>query len=277
MIFPTMEVLDENDAARAEMWVCAEIGTWDDYYCSTEEEAREYYENRGREVLEEIAEHVFGSVQLDDEYACLKDDDHFTYVIRQKVQAAGEERLFYLSCEYTLNGALHMAVIFEPGFDQSLADKIGASMEGYSYAVELTENSGVEPTTTWSGGSDTTQNDLETSRDRLLHMLVYIKPLITALIWLGCLLFVCVFLRKRAFGERKSKDMLGRAAGKAADKWVFKESKAKRAGHEEHADCQVHEAAKYTGYRESLRTLHKSGLLTAKEMNELLEKHKNDI
>ena len=34
---------------------------------------------------------------------------------------------------------------------------------------------------------------------------------------------------------------------------------------------------KFEGYYESLKTLHKSGLLTTKEMNELLEKHKKDI
>lgn len=51
-----------------------------------------------------------------------------------------------------------------------------------------------------------------------------------------------------------------------------------------HGEKRVHqhpdgtrETAHYSGYRESLKTLYKSGLVTRQELRELIEKHQNDL
>ena len=75
-------------------------------------------------------------------------------------------------------------------------------------------------------------------------------------------------------GDTSNRRAEKRLAPKVIDKWTLKEF---RKGKCDHEDMHIQKGTKYTGYQESLRTLHKSGLLTTKEMHELLEKHKNDL
>lgn len=56
---------------------------------------------------------------------------------------------------------------------------------------------------------------------------------------------------------------------------IFEPGHGKKREHE-HPDG-TKETAHYSGYRESLKTLYKSGLVTRQEYRELMEKHKNDL
>ena len=56
---------------------------------------------------------------------------------------------------------------------------------------------------------------------------------------------------------------------------IFEPGHGKKREHE-HPDG-TKETAHYSGYRESLKTLYKSGLVTRQEYRELMEKHKKDL
>ena len=265
--FKVLELKDENGARQAQLWIYADPGAYGYYYCDTEGEARQYYEDSGADAVDGVIEEAFPEleswVREDPEY--LKEEDGFTYVIREDLKVDGKNYLTYLTCDFTGDGGVHEVLIAEGNADRDTVDQIAESIEGYGYAMELLEN--VEYTS--SGGSDASSyGDIEEDNWN-------IGKLFNLAICLAAAAVLLALVRNKRAGRDSMKRT--RSVRKSDDRWVFKELKAKHADHEEHEDCAVSGGTRYAGYRESLKTLHKSGLLTTKEMNELLEKHKNDI
>ena len=281
---PTYKVLElkGGDGARqGELWIYAEPSTYERYYCDTQEEAEEYYDESGFFAVSSIIETAFPDIsEWDCEADFIKGEDDFTYVVRLKTNIERKPYMIYLVCDYASGGAVHEALLFEGNGDLDTRDRIAESIEGYGYATELIGNR--EYSTT--GGSDYSQyGDIE---DNSIDIEKLFGSFIWIIIWIVIVAFVVkklksVYSKKGTESVRDSfrqkQPVRDRSARKSIDKWVFRESKSERPDHQEHDDCLVQGGSRYTGYRESLKTLHKSGLLTTKEMNELLEKHKDDI
>lgn len=109
-----------------------------------------------------------------------------------------------------------------------------------------------------------------------------INAVIWILIWVVMITLIVRRVKSINSSNRRNKVPSERIDGRpekkhshrTIDKWTLKQE---RDGACTHEDMHIQTGTKYSGYHESLKTLHKSGLLTTKEMNELLEKHKNDI
>ena len=290
--YKMLELQDQDGAKQGELWICADPYDNSFFYCNTEEKTETYLEDAGDDAIEYVMEEVFPDAnnwsRSDTKY--LKEEDDFTYVIRQDVKVDGKKYLLYLACDFTENGGVHEVLFFEEPFDQKVCDQIAESLQGYGYAVELIDNridgggSGGDD----SGGDSGTpeyyfDNDTETGP--------VIRNIICAVFTIAVFWFIYKFLRtgvqagrqvkrtKPSFGNAVMGDTSNRRAEKrlapkVIDKWTRKEF---RMGKCDHEDMHIEKGTKYTGYQESLRTLHKSGLLTTKEMHELLEKHKNDF
>ena len=289
--YKMLELQDQGGAKQGEMWICADPYDNSFFYCNTEEKTEEYLEDAGDDAIEYVLETAFPDAdnwsRSDTKY--LKEEDDFTYVIRQNAKVDGKKYLLYLACDFTTNGGIHEVLLFEDPFDQKVCDQIAESLQGYGYAVELIDNridggSGGDD----SGGDSGTpeyyfDNDTETGP--------VIRNIICAIFTIAVFGFIYKFLRNGVQAGRQVKRtkpsfenaVMGRSSNRqgekrftprAIDKWTLKE---KRKGKCDHEDMHIQTGTRYSGYQESLRTLHKSGLLTTKEMHELLEKHKNDL
>ena len=292
-VYKTLELQNQDGAKQGELWICADPYDNSFSYCNTEKKTEEYMETAGDDAIESVIEKVFpdanGWSRSDTKY--LKEEDDFTYVIRQNAKVEEKKYLIYLACDYTPNGGVHEVLLFEEPFDQNICDQIGESLQGYGYAVELIDNR--IDAGAGSGGDDTGgdggypeyyfDNDTETGP--------VIRNIICAIFTIAVFWFIYKFLRngvqagrqvkrtKSSFenavmGDTSTRRAEKRFAPKVIDKWTRKEF---RKGKCDHEDMHIQKGTKYSGYQESLRTLHKSGLLTTKEMHELLEKHKNDL
>ena len=278
--FKILELKDAVGAKQGEMWIYAEPLNNGFYYCDTKEDTEEYFDDCGYYAVDSIIETAFpnaSSWDMETEY--IKGEDDFTYAVRSKASVDGKPYMIYLACDFVSSGGVHEVLIFEGHGDLDTRDRIAESIEGYGYAIELIENRDY----TLSGGDNGgvfRDDDTEIDMENLIGAFFWI------VIWAAVIVFAVKMIRsarkpdtvksvRSSFGQRQP--VRDRSARKSIDKWVFKESKPINREHAEHGDCQVQGGSKYTGYRESLKTLHKSGLLTTKEMNELLEKHKDDI
>lgn len=279
--FKILDLNDGDDAKQGEMWIYAEPLTYDSYYCNTEEKAQDYYYESGEAAVDAFIETAFPDADSwSTEADFIRGEDAFTYVVRVNTTIEKKDYLIYLACDYTENGGIHEILIFEGSGDVDTRDRIAESIEGYGYAVELIDSREYSI----DGGSDYTQygdiDDIGIDVEKLIVAFIWI------VIWIAVIIFAVKTIKsvrseknagpvRGGFGQKKpARD---RSARKSIDKWVFREAKSGHPDHQKHDDCLVQGGSKYTGYRESLKTLHKSGLLTTREMNELLEKHKNDL
>ena len=276
-IYEIMELRDANGNEQGQLWAFADLDSGEFFFTSREEDLQEYYEEAGHDALTEILNTALGDVTLDeDSVSYLESEDTYACTARVNASSDGKDYLIYLSCESTGNGVVHEAMIFDQIEDQARCDRIGCSVQGYGYAMNLAEGDypGTDVITT---PEPQPKPDLETWRDYDIGGLLGV--LVNVIIWAG-LAIVCwkvIRARTRAgeqTGEFANRMKIGKT--RKTDGWVSKEA-GKGLRHPKHDDCQVHETVRYSGYKESLKTLHRSGLLTTKEMNELLEKHINDI
>lgn len=296
-----LELQDQEDAKQGELWICAE--PYDDsyYYCNTPENTEDYLDAAGDDAIEAVMDEAFAGADswTRDGTKYLKGEQEYTYVIRQDAKVDGEKYLIYLNCEFTPYGGIHEVLLFEEPFDQDVCDRIGESLQAYSYASELIDNringeGGGDPGGGDSGGNggggssgfpeNYFNDDPEDSID--------VDDIFSGLVAVFILIVMGGIVRAGARGKlKRSRNPLRRrdtagpdsTAGvrpdaqnvrRAIDKWTLKEF---RKGKCDHEDMHIQSGTKYTGYQESLRTLHRSGLLTTKEMNELLEKHKDEL
>ena len=290
--YKVLELQNQDGAKQGELWLCADLYDNSFWYCNTEEKTEEYLEDAGDDAIEYVMETVFPDAdnwsRSDTKY--LKEEDDFTYVIRQNAKVDGKKYLLYLACDFTTNGGVHEVLLFEEPSDQTVCDQIAESLQGYGYAVELIDNridgggSGGDDSGGDSGSPEYYfDNDTETGP--------VIRNIICAIFTIAVFWFIYRFLRngvqagrqvkrtKPSFenavmGRDSNRQAEKRFAPKVIDKWTRKEF---RKGKCDHEDMHIEPGTKYSGYQESLRTLHKSGLLTTKEMHELLEKHKSDL
>ena len=300
LVYKALELKDQDGEKRGEMWICAE--PYDDsyYYCDSEEDTEEYLDEVGDDAVETVFDEVFadagGWTRSGSKY--LRGEDAFVYVIRENVQVDDRKYLLYLSCDFTPNGGVHEVLLFEEPFDQKVCDRIGESMQAYSYAKELIDSrvqgedsAGGDDS---SGGSDdgsdgTTDGYSDWDDDSGISFDDVVSSLMSVVMIVIAAFVVRAVIRNRQQGGQRKRPGNRDASGsdlfavlrsnqqdlhKAIDKWTLKE---KRKGKCTHEDMHIQKGTRYSGYQESLRTLHKSGLLTTKEMNELLEKHKNDL
>ncbi len=288
--YKMLELQDQDGAKQGELWLCADLYDNSFWYCNTEEKTEEYLEDAGDDAIEYVFAEVFPDADswTRSDTKFLKEEDDFTYVIRQNAKVDGVKYLIYLACDFTTNGGVHEVLLFEEPSDQKVCDQIAESLQGYGYAVELIDNR-ID-----GGGSDDTGGDdgiPEYYYDNDTETGPVIRNVICAIFTIAVFGFIYKFLRtgvqagrqvkrtKPSFenavmGDTSNRRAEKRFAPKAIDKWTLKEF---RKGKCDHEDMHIEKGTKYTGYQESLRTLHKSGLLTTKEMHELLEKHKNDL
>ena len=170
-----------------------------------------------------------------------------------------------------------------------MCDQIAESLQGYGYAVELIDNRIGGGSGGDDSGGDSGYPEYYFDNDRETGPVI--RNIICAVFTIAVFWFIYKFLRngvqagrqvkrtKSSFenavmGDTSNRQSEKRFTPKSIDKWTLKEF---RKGKCDHEDMHIEKGTKYTGYQESLRTLHKSGLLTTKEMHELLEKHKNDL
>ena len=270
-----LELQDSQGTARGELWIYAEPGDDSFYCCDSKEETEEYYNESGTFAVDYIIEEKFPDASSwTRESEVIKGEDDYPYVVCEKAKIDSTPYLIYLTCDFTSEGGIHEALFFEGNSDRGTCDSIAESIEGYSYEYELIENRDYN---TYGNSFFEENSNIFSGRDigSLLNTVIWL------IIWAAIIAFAVRKIKgaARKGGSRPVRTGFNqtKTARKATDKWVFKETRKKTADHAEHDDCQVRGDSKYTGYRESLKTLHKSGLLTTKEMNELLEKHKDDI
>ena len=273
--FKVLELQDANGTPQGELWVYAEPGNDSVYYCDSKEETEEYYNESGTFAVDHIIEEKFPDADSwSREADIIEGEDGYTCAVREKAEINGTPYLIYLTCEFTSEGGIHEVLFFKGNENRDTCDRIAESIEGYSYADELIVNrdySNYGSNSFFEENSNIFDGDISTLFSAVLWLII----------WVAIIAFA---VRKFKGATRQSGSKPVRSsfnqrkpARKPADNWVFKETKKKKTDHEDHADCQILGGGKYAGYQESLKTLHKSGLLTTKEMNELLEKHKNDF
>ena len=273
--FKILEMQDSHGTKQGELWIYAEPGNESFYFCDSKEETEEYYNESGTFAVDYVIEEKFPDADSwSREADIIEGEDGYTCAVREKAEIDGTPYLIYLTCEFTSEGGIHEVMFFEGNSDRDTRDRIAESIEGYSYANELIDNRDYNlegPNSFFEGDSNIFDGDVST--------------LFSAVIWLIIWVAIIAFaVRKikgatRQSGSKPVRSSINqrKPARKSTDNWVFRETKKKKPDQEEHADCQMRGGGTYAGYHESLKTLHKSGLLTTKEMNELLEKHKNDF
>ena len=289
-VYKVAELYDEDGSKQAELWIYADPEDDSYYYCNSESAAKEYYDNSGSYALESIIEEMAPeeSWALGSPEYIEAEEDYDTTMILQTVAFNDKEYWVYLGCEFTLNGGIHGALFFDGATNRDLFVTIADSMDIFAYANELVGDQ--ENDAVYDSEGPSLNNRVN---------IILVVALLLLLWWLfigknlkNIAVIALYFVNKMRNGEgRKSKvksfapetppsvvnDL---SKEKQTDTWVRNEShKVKLSPQLKHTlnKVQIHEAAKYSGYYESLKTLHKSGILTTKEMDELLAKHADYI
>ena len=283
------DLYNENGDLQGSLFaVYQEEPAFDADACATKEDAKAFYEDEGKDLLETILDEYYDVSTYSDRYQLIPDSDQTHYVIRTSSEAGMAKRVYLFKNTEHLIGCLVFGNEDGTLPDAEVTDQIAGSVSWVNYDAGLFERS--YESGDWEDG--------DVDGEGIIILLAVLAIGISYVVSLGGKKKTKPAKERpsaaeKGLTERLEKVLEGKPPKKKTQKKsesddFFAQAKDSRLYKRVHqhpdgtsvtASLKTRHATpvRYSGYMESLKTLRKSGLITREEMRELVEKHKKDL